>query len=299
MEKFKCLPKKEPFCCFTERLTLLPSEVRKFKKAIENYGVLIPSFRGFWDCKQVKSQLKDYEGYAFISLTKKTCAYVELEFIPLKAYTKSVSREFKEYLSKYELNPPYVCPFLDEKTFRCSIYEERPLCCRRYPALVNATFEKEQCIACSNGKAFCQNCDGKTVEELLSPYKTEEFKKERKEFHNLIKTAFSYSNVLNEAIKVLKSMNFMVPPSPNFFLVIHHLTFFIYQNFDLSLEKQLANLENALRVQKGKEPAMELSLNLRSLKEVKKVKNLGKKLPEYMVKVKLDNLPIPGSLPKT
>jgi len=93
-------------------------------------------------------------------------------------------------------------------------------------------------------------------------------------------------------------MNFMVPPFPNFFLVIHHLTFFIYQKFDLSLEKQLANLENALRVQKGKEPAMELALNLRSLKEVKKVETLGKKLPEHMVKVKLNNLPIPGSLPK-
>lgn len=291
MKKFKCLPVKEPFCCFTEIITLYPSEIERFKEAIENFGVLIPSFGGFWRAALVEKGIKG-EKYAFVPLTDKVYVYIDLIFISYKPYKKPLSKHFKEFIKRYDLDPPHVCPFLDEETFKCSIYEERPISCRRYPAIRYATFDEEQCLACSNGKAFCQNCDGLTVEDLLSYYKTTEFENEHKEFYKLIRKAFSYSNVLKEAIEISKKMNFM-PPPPNATIILHHLAYFIYQEFNLSLEKQIANMERALKYQQGDKAKKEIIVNLNTLYEVRKVQNLGRKLPRDLVKIKINNLPLP------
>jgi len=291
MEKFRCLPVQEPFCCFTEIITLFPSEIRRFKEVIENFGVLIPSFGGFLRASVVEKAIKG-EKYAWVPLTDKVYVYIDLIFVSYKPYKKPISEVFKNFIKRYDLDPPYVCPFLDEDSFRCSIYEQRPISCKRYPAIGYPLFDKEQCLVCSQGKAFCQNCDGLSAEDLLSYYKTEEFKREIKEFHKLIRQAFSYSNVLNEAIKLSKEMDF-APPPPNVTIILHHLTYFLYQTFSLSIEKQISNLERALKYQKGNKAKEELITNLTTLSEVRKVKTLGKKLPKDLIKLKVHNLPLP------
>jgi len=290
MEKFRCLPVREPFCCFTEIITLFPSEIKRFKEAIENFGVLIPSFGGFWRASLVGKHSEEGR-YAFVPLTEEVYVYVDLIFVSYKLYEKPLSKPFKEFIKRYDLDPPYVCPFLSEETFKCSIYEKRPISCRRYPAIRSETFDKEQCLICSQGKAFCQNCEGLTVEDLLSKY-YKALENERKEFYKLIRKAFAYSNVLKEAIEISKEMGFM-PPPPQTTIILHHLTYFLYQEFGLSLEKQISNMERALKYQRGKGAKKEIYFNLNTLYEVKKVNTLGKRLPRELIKLKVNKLPLP------
>lgn len=61
------------------------------------------------------------------------------EFLPEFTPFKSTDNIFQIRLKKAEIEDPvypYVCPFLDEANYRCTIYNARPFDCRIWPFIV-------------------------------------------------------------------------------------------------------------------------------------------------------------------
>ena len=69
----------------------------------------------------------------------------------LKKYARSVQTPYREMwtLAKKEDGN---CIFWDDKTIRCTIYDERPLECMLYPFLLNFSKEKPEAVL---DKRFC------------------------------------------------------------------------------------------------------------------------------------------------
>jgi Fe-S-cluster containining protein len=301
MEKFKCSPFREPFCCLTERISFTPAEIRKFKEVLNTEMILVPQFKGFvkgefFNRVMQRARRKGVLEYllnsvSLIPLSEKVYGVLILEVNSLKKYPKPLSPLLRENIKRrfnWEETP--VCPFLNIETFKCEIYDERPFSCRLFPLIVaKKKFDKTLCEVCSGGKAFCENCEGLSPSELENSLDTAWLEKEVKEYHSLIRSAFSHSEILSEAIKIFENGNRIVPLFKDVYYFLPRLTVFVYKYFGLSIDKQVEALKSAYYSFNCPQRKKEIGVHLHNFLYLQRIQNedFGKRMPKIILESKL------------
>jgi len=207
---FTCKPKKEAFCCFVERLSLLPSDVRRYKEEWESGGVLFPVFKGVIEKKWARSLENLFKSTeALVDIGDGLIAYLELQFFPLVPYEKELSEEFKAYLKErfgLKGRVAFRCPFLEGGN-RCRIHGKQPLSCKRYPW--SFTEIQTECLKCGEEPFSELGKPGYApIEELRKEWE-KEVKRRKKDFgewHEFVRRLFKDGEVLSEVIWRLEEL---------------------------------------------------------------------------------------------
>lgn len=120
-------------------------------------------------CSYGKDELNYGDDYT-PTFTKEEVEKIKKKFGELNNFNSQDNSKnvFNLNLIKSKEKPSfYVCPFLDEKTGLCKIYELRSLDCRLFPfTFVNHDGEVYLALVDGSVCSFMNNADAKTIEEL-------------------------------------------------------------------------------------------------------------------------------------
>jgi len=250
VKKFSCRPKKEPFCCYTERIDVFPREVREHRERWERGGALLVTFRGVF--KERENHKKSPFSTTLVNGLK---AKLFLQFFPLTPVPgEELSLNFKNYLrERFNIkgNLTFKCPFLENG--RCSIYKDRPLFCRLFP--IGPVFN--ECFVCAGEQAFQEGRPIKKLQEvrkrLISAHK-----KDFEEWNKIVRSLFEDEEVLTEVTEVLKDISknprkfYLMTRNPRYVTVLGIFTRKVHQLLGINPQAQFEVFERALLLAKEK-----------------------------------------------
>ena len=253
--RFTCSPKAEPFCCYTERITLLPSEVRKHKEGWENGGLLVPMFRGVFKKEFVsRKKIGSVEQVDLVELEQMSLLVrMELVFFPLVP-VEELSDSFRKHLRGLDLNGNLVfkCPFL--KDGRCSIYKEKPLFCRLFPISVHGPLgeHRKKCFECGGPRVF----EGRSVNKQIQLNKTEVLRRRKdiEEWKKIVRELFNDKYVVLEALGVMnearrdRSFLFSILHNPDLMTSFTTVIPKVYDYFGIDIDNQIRVAEKAWKL---------------------------------------------------
>jgi len=287
---FTCSPKNEPFCCFTERLTLLPNEIRNFKEGWENGGVLLPLFRGIYKIDNPHSKLIAQE-VSLIDLKEVSLVVrMEINFFPLIPERK-ISEHFKNYLRKrFKLKGTlaFRCPFLKGKN--CSIYKNRPLFCRLFPVYIGKSLQERfaECFECGGLDVL----QGKSIkkQEKINRRELLKRKKDIEEWKKFVRNLFTKREILSEVIKIMEEIRnnpyylHLLLNNPNFICPLISAIQEVYDYFGIDINKQIQIVERAWKLaeEEGDEVFIRDYKSIHSL--LKKVSSKKRKFKAFFAK---------------
>jgi len=168
-EYYRCQPKEQAICCLDTMISLTGREIEEHREVLNENGILFGTYTGFYpkeEAERWREKAENTEGgvYIFYSLRELgidvddeiTVDLVYFTFAPLER------KGTIEFCRKKGVPSFAKCPYYDEETARCGIYDRRFYQCRLFPH-----FRREQIWFGLNPLLeMCQKCNPESCSQV-------------------------------------------------------------------------------------------------------------------------------------